>query len=94
MQDRTPRPENLEPIERVGVDELRALQPDRLRWSLRHAYDDVPHHRRAFEATRAGRALVEQVNIIGVSVAVEVIESAGVERSVGKRRIVDQRRAG
>ncbi|MEH0830123.1 phenylacetate--CoA ligase, partial [Micromonospora sp. CPCC 205714] len=48
------------------------------------------------EAARAGRALVEQVkNTIGVSVAVEVIEPDGVERSMGKmRRIVDQRRAG
>ncbi|MEV4545343.1 AMP-binding protein [Micromonospora echinaurantiaca] len=50
MQDRTPRPEELEPIERAGVDELRALQLQRLRWSLRHAYDNVPHYRRAFEA--------------------------------------------
>ncbi|MGN9811593.1 phenylacetate--CoA ligase PaaK [Micromonospora sp. BQ11] len=50
MEDRTPLPEHLEPIERAGVDELRALQLDRLRWSLRHAYDNVPHYRRAFEA--------------------------------------------
>jgi phenylacetate-CoA ligase len=48
----------------------------------------------ADEATRAGAALVEQVkNTIGVSVAVQVIEPDGVERSMGKmRRIVDQRR--
>ncbi|MFF0152913.1 phenylacetate--CoA ligase PaaK [Micromonospora sp. NPDC005203] len=50
MQDRTPRREELEPIERAGIDELRALQRDRLRWSLRHAYDNVPHYRRAFDA--------------------------------------------
>ncbi|MCI4065802.1 phenylacetate--CoA ligase [Micromonospora sp. R77] len=50
MQDRTPRPEELEPVERAGVDELRALQLDRLRRSLRHAYDNVPHHRQAFTA--------------------------------------------
>ncbi|MDM4718977.1 phenylacetate--CoA ligase [Micromonospora sp. WMMA1363] len=48
MEDRTPRPEELEPIERAGVDELRTLQLERLRRSLRHAYDTVPHHRRAF----------------------------------------------
>jgi phenylacetate-CoA ligase len=30
--------------------ELRALQLDRLRWSLRHAYDNVPHYRAAFDA--------------------------------------------
>jgi hypothetical protein len=40
----------LEPIERASVDELRALQLERLRWSLRHAYENVPHHRAAFEA--------------------------------------------
>ncbi|WP_310961969.1 phenylacetate--CoA ligase PaaK [Nocardioides terrisoli] len=49
MEDRTPRPGDLEPIETASVDELRALQLDRLRWSLRHAYDNVPHYRRAFE---------------------------------------------
>ena len=40
----------LEPIERASVDELRALQLDRLRWSLRHAYRNVPHYRAAFDA--------------------------------------------
>jgi phenylacetate-CoA ligase len=40
----------LEPIERASVDELRALQLDRLRWSLRHAYLNVPHYRAAFDA--------------------------------------------
>ena len=49
MQDRVPRPEELEPIERASVDELRALQLDRLRWSLRHAYDNVPQYRKMFD---------------------------------------------
>ena len=49
MEDRTPRPEELEPIERAGVDELRAVQLERLRRSLRHAYENVPHYRRAFD---------------------------------------------
>jgi phenylacetate-CoA ligase len=40
---------SLEPIERASVDELRTLQLERLRWSLRHAYDNVPHYRRAFD---------------------------------------------
>jgi len=40
----------LEPIERASVDELRALQLERLRWSLRHAFENVPHYRQAFEA--------------------------------------------
>src|SRR6478609_11985925 len=50
MHDRTPRPEDLDPIERASVDELRALQSQRLRWTLQHAYDNVPHYRRAFDA--------------------------------------------
>jgi len=43
-------PGELEPIERASVDELRALQLQRLRWSLHHAYEHVPHYRAAFEA--------------------------------------------
>ncbi len=50
MQDRTPDPATLDPIERAPVDELRALQLDRLRWSLRHAYANVAHYRAAFDA--------------------------------------------
>jgi phenylacetate-CoA ligase len=45
-----PDPGTLDPAERMGVDELRALQLERLQESLRHAYDNVPHHRRAFDA--------------------------------------------
>ncbi len=35
----------LEAIERASQDELRALQLQRLRWSLRHAYENVPLYR-------------------------------------------------
>ena len=49
MQDRTPRPEELDPIERASVDELRALQLERMRWSLRHAYENVPQYRKMFD---------------------------------------------
>ena len=49
MQDRTPSPDDLEPIERASIDELRSLQLERLQWSLRHAYDNVPHYRKAFD---------------------------------------------
>ncbi|HEV7171824.1 phenylacetate--CoA ligase PaaK [Pedococcus sp.] len=31
------------------IEELRALQLERLRWSLAHAYENVPHYRRAFD---------------------------------------------
>jgi len=45
-----PAPETLDAAERMSVDELRALQLTRLQWTLRHAYDNVPHYRRSFDA--------------------------------------------
>ncbi|HET9080110.1 MAG TPA: phenylacetate--CoA ligase PaaK [Trebonia sp.] len=39
----------LEPIETASVDELRALQLERLRWSLRHAYENVPYYQQMFD---------------------------------------------
>jgi phenylacetate-CoA ligase len=47
--DLTPDPSTLDPIETASIDELRSLQLDRLRWSLRHAYDHVPRYRRLFD---------------------------------------------
>ncbi|UPK74259.1 phenylacetate--CoA ligase [Nocardioidaceae bacterium SCSIO 66511] len=49
MQDLSPKPADLEPIETASIDELRSLQLERLRWSLGHAYENVPHYRRAFD---------------------------------------------
>ena len=40
----------LEAIEKSSIDELRALQLSRLQWSLQHAYDNVAHYRKKFEA--------------------------------------------
>jgi len=40
----------LEPVEKCSAEELRALQLERLKWSLRHAYDNVPHYRKKFDA--------------------------------------------
>jgi len=37
-------------LERASQDELRAVQLERLKWSLRHAYDNVEHYRRSFSA--------------------------------------------
>ena len=50
MVQRMPRPGDLEPIETASRDELQALQLTRLRWSLRHAYENVAHYRAAFDA--------------------------------------------
>ena len=40
----------LEAIEKAPLAELQALQLERMHWSLRHAYDRVPHYRRKFDA--------------------------------------------
>jgi phenylacetate-CoA ligase len=48
--DLAPSPADLEPIETASRDELAALQLERLRWSLRHGYENVPFYRGAFDA--------------------------------------------
>ncbi len=44
-----PSPGDLEPIEIASRDEVEALQLLRLRRTVRHAYENVPHYRRAFD---------------------------------------------
>ena len=39
----------LHPIETASRDELIALQLERLRWSVRHAYDNVEQYRKKFD---------------------------------------------
>lgn len=41
---------NPDPIENASRDELAALQLRQLQWSLRHAWENVPHFRSAFDA--------------------------------------------
>ena len=50
MPQRQPAPGELDPIETASRDEISALQLQRLRQTLQHAYDKVPHYRAAFEA--------------------------------------------
>jgi phenylacetate-CoA ligase len=50
MPVKRPAPGDLEPIETASRDEIAALQLARLRATLAHAYDRVPHYRRAFDA--------------------------------------------
>ena len=50
MPVKQPAAGDLEPIERASRDELQALQLERLRWTLQHAYENVAHYRRAFDA--------------------------------------------
>ena len=49
MSLQRPAPGELDPIETASRDEIASLQLLRLRWSLQHAYDNVPHYRRAFD---------------------------------------------
>ena len=50
MPVKRPAPGDLEPIETASRDKIAALQLSRLRATLAHAYDNVPHYRRAFDA--------------------------------------------
>ncbi|MCW2311111.1 phenylacetate--CoA ligase PaaK [Rhodoferax antarcticus] len=49
MTVKKPMPGDLEPIETASRDEISALQLQRLKWSLQHAYDNVPFHKKAFD---------------------------------------------
>ncbi len=40
----------LDPIETASIDELQALQTARLKWTLHHAYNNVPMYKRKFDA--------------------------------------------
>jgi len=50
MTVKTPAPGDLEPIEKASIDEIRALQLQRMQWSVKHAYDNVPHYKKSFDA--------------------------------------------
>lgn len=43
-------PVELDPIETASRDEIAALQLQRLQWSLKHAYDNVPAYKAKFDA--------------------------------------------
>ena len=49
MKDLTPNKAELDPIEIASIDEIRSLQLERLKWSLRHAYDNVPMYKQRFD---------------------------------------------
>ncbi len=50
LADLGPRPGDLDPIETASRDEIAGLQRARMADTLRHAYANVPHYRRAFDA--------------------------------------------
>ncbi len=62
MTVKTPQPGDLEPIETASRDELQALQLQRLRWSLQHAYDHVPHYKASFDKAGVHPADLKQLS--------------------------------
>jgi phenylacetate-CoA ligase len=46
----TKNPGQLDAIEKASIDELRALQLERMKWSLSHAYENVPFYKASFDA--------------------------------------------
>ena len=52
MEDLSPKPGDLEPVETASRDEIAALQLERLKWSLRHAYENVPFYRKKFDEAK------------------------------------------
>ena len=50
MKDLTADPKTLDPIELASRDEITSLQLQRMKWSVRHAYNNVPFYKQKFES--------------------------------------------
>ena len=50
MKDLSPKLGDLEAIENASHDEIEALQLQRMRWSLNHAYKNVAHYKASFDS--------------------------------------------
>lgn len=55
----------LEPIEKASLDELQALQLQRMKWSLQHAYDNVAHYRKKFDQAGVNPADLKSLSDLG-----------------------------
>ncbi len=49
MLDLTPKPEDLEPIEKASRKEIAELQLERMKWTLGHVYQNVPLYQEKFD---------------------------------------------
>ena len=49
MRDLTPKKHELEPIEIASIDEIKALQLVRLKWSVDHAYNNVAFYKKKYD---------------------------------------------
>lgn len=50
MKDLTADPKTLDPIELASRDEISSLQLQRMKWSVRHAYNNVPFYKQKFDS--------------------------------------------
>lgn len=64
MKDLTPRKSDLDPIEIASIDEIRALQIERLQWSAGHAYDNVSMYKDRFAACGVHPADIKELSDI------------------------------
>ena len=55
-------PASLDAIETASRDEISALQLTRLKWSLAHAYDNVPHYKKAFDEAKVQPGDLKQLS--------------------------------
>ena len=49
MKDLSPKKQDLEPIEIASIDEINALQLNRLKWSVNHAYNNVAFYKNKYD---------------------------------------------
>lgn len=49
MSPQSPSSDVYDPIEKASRDEISALQLERLKWSVKHAYDNVPHYKNSYD---------------------------------------------
>ena len=49
MKDLSPKKQDLEPIEIASIDEIKALQLNRLKWSVNHAYNNVSFYKNKYD---------------------------------------------
>ena len=86
MEDLSPKPGDLDPIEIASLDEIQALQLQRMKWSLAHAYHNVPHYKAAFEAAgvhpdEIGLVVPHQANL-------RIIESVAKHAGIPMERVM------
>src|SRR5260370_313141 len=56
---------DMDEAERASRDEIIALQTKRLAWTLAHAYDNVAHYKRAFDAAGLHPSDFKQLSDLG-----------------------------